>query len=273
MVSANPSTESYNPRLIVAVDFGYRDLAVAWALTVSDPPKLTVMNRWIDPWGLTITEKRDKSVPYSPLQGDITDADFQVPNVVSYDENNHQLIGWGHTATGRVSWHQKSGVEQVELCNLQLMQYSEASIHPTEPSVGSFPRSDIEYFADFLSKLRLAVDLEITEWLKHDPYPEDKGIHYYFSLSECWSKVRKVALREGIIMAGWLRDEADDFLNFVPNTLAAATSSLEDNSLHLHTYEVILVINCGKDTLDVLVYEAGVAALEEVTDGSRATFG
>jgi hypothetical protein len=213
-----------------------------------------------------------KSVPYSSLRGDITDADFQVPNVVSYDEN-HQLIGWGHTATSHVSWNSKSIFEQVELCNLQLMQSSKVSIQPIEPSVGPFRKSDIEYFADFLSKLRLAVYSEITDWLKHDPYPEDEAIHYYFSLSGFWSEVRKITFREAIIMAGWLRDELDDRLGFISNTLAAVTSGLEVNGLHLQADEAILVINCGKDTLDVLVYEAGVGELEEMMEGSRASFG
>jgi hypothetical protein len=99
--------------------------------------------------GSNYHREKGKSVLHSPVRGDITDADFQVPNVGSYDENNHQLVGWGHAATSRVSWHPKSGVEQVELCDLQLMESSEVSMYSIEPSMGLFRKTGIEYFADF----------------------------------------------------------------------------------------------------------------------------
>jgi hypothetical protein len=107
--------------------------------------------------------------------------------------------------------------------------------------------------------------------VKQDQYPEDGNIHYYFSLSAFWSEVREVTFRETSIVAGWLRDESDHLLSFISNTLVAMAFGLEENGFNLQADEAILVINYGKDTLDVLVYEAGVQALEEITEGSRAT--
>lgn len=116
-------------------------------------------------------------------------------------------------------------------------------------------KSEIDVAGDYLFKLRQAMRNEIQKTLGEDFNREERNIEYYFTLPPIWSESGRVALHAAAIYAGFLRSETDDRITFIREPEATAIYCAKYGLLNVQMGDVILVVDCGSGTVDLMAYE------------------
>jgi hypothetical protein len=137
-------------------------------------------------------------------------------------------------------------------------------------------KSDIDVSADYLSKVRVALTSQLQTSLGEVFTREERHIHYYFTIPGNWYDAGQKSLRAAIIQAGYLRDENDYRLSIVTVGEAAALHCLKRSMLDLQVKDVVLIVHCGWEALDLQACELASkspCSFAEYTSGSGALCG
>lgn len=109
--------------------------------------------------------------------------------------------------------------------------------------------------ADYLFHLRQAIRLALQKQLGDVFNREERNIHWSFTTSTVWNESGKTALRTAIERAGYLRDERDPRLSLVTQSEAAILFSSRTALINVRKHDAILVLDCGKGTVDMMAHE------------------
>ncbi|KAH7009814.1 hypothetical protein EDB80DRAFT_414451 [Ilyonectria destructans] len=230
-ISETPS----KARLVIGVRFGTVHSAVAFAFVNGMDAREDVITEW--PGAGTKTEPT-------------------VPSVLYYDQYE-KVVGWGHDIADALAptGYPKSGIQKVEWFKLYLMlggnQYVNSKDFPPLP-IGKDAR-DIS--ADYLFHLRQAIRQALQKELGDVFNREERNIHWSFTISAVCNESGKTALRTAIERAGYLRDERDPRLSFVTQSEAAILFSSRTGLINVRKHDAILVLDCGKGTVDMMAHE------------------
>lgn len=166
------------------------------------------------------------------------------------------MIGWGSDVANALSTtgYPKPGAMKIQWFKLRFMPppnlYGHITLPPLPPG-----KSEIDVTADYLFELGKAMRAFLAEELGELFIRIYSSIEYYFSVPAFWNDTGRAALRAAIIQAGFLRDENDNRLTFIAEPEAAATFCAEKGLLDLEVQDVVLIIDGGGGTVDLIAYE------------------
>lgn len=196
----------------------------------------------------------------------------KIPTVMYYDENQ-KVAGWGLDValTLLPTGYTKPGIQKVERFRLLLMAsgntYIDSSIFPSLPP----GKSEVEVTADYLFRVHQTVQNYLQEVLGQVFNREEHNILYVLTVPAIWNDAAKTAIRAAAIQAGFLRDENDTRLMLISEPEAAIRHCLKINFLNLKANDVVLVVDCGGNTVNLIAYKLRAAKpflISECTAGS-----
>ena len=154
---------------------------------------------------------------------------------------------------------------------MQLMLEGNSYIDPTNLPPLPAGKSAVDVAADYLFKLRQAMRNYLNMNLGEVFTREERYIQYCFSVPATWNDTGKAALRQAIIQAGFIPSVDNRRLSLIVEPKAAAIYCATAGDIELSLNDVILVIDCGSATVDLIAYEVvkeHPIQLTELTSGS-----
>ncbi|KAK2684677.1 hypothetical protein QWA68_016562 [Fusarium oxysporum] len=243
------------PRLFVGIYYGTVHCAVSYSTKISVPRNVDVITKWIDSSAYT-----------KPT----------VPAVIYYDQYQN-VIGWGHNVAEALDTEgcPKPGVHKVDWIKLYLEivgnHLDPNSLPPLPPG-----KNAIDVSADYLLKLRLAIQTLLLETLGNAFLQEGGQIHWCFTMPRTWGQSMKAALETAIERAGYLQTEHETRLSLFSQTETSVLYCLKTHLITLQQTDAFIVVDCPKGIVDLSAYEMVAEApftLTELTTGSQGTCG
>ena len=200
----------------------------------------------------------------------------QVPAVIYYDQYQN-VIGWGHNVAEALDTEgcPKPGVHKVDWIKLYLEivgnHLDPNSLPPLPPG-----KNAIDVSADYLLKLRLAIQTLLLETLGNAFLQEGGQIHWCFTMPRTWGQSMKAALETAIERAGYLQTEHETRLSLFSQTETSVLYCLKTHLITLQQTDAFIVVDCPKGIVDLSAYEMVAEApftLTELTTGSQGTCG
>lgn len=245
-------------RIIVAVDFGTTESAVAYAFSNGMDSKEDIVTVWPSSYSGTMSKTK-------------------VPTVLYYNLTE-EVAGWGYDVGEALvpTGYLKPGFQKVEWFKLQLML--EGNSYIDQISLPPLPagKSAVDVAADYLFKLRQAIHNYLNMNLGDVFIREERYIQYCFSVPAIWNGTGKAALRQAIIQAGFISSVDNRRLSLIAEPEAMAIYCATAGAVKLSLNDAILVIDCGPETVDLIAYEAvkeHPIQLTELTSGSSDSCG
>ncbi|RYC79539.1 hypothetical protein BFJ63_vAg17575 [Fusarium oxysporum f. sp. narcissi] len=199
----------------------------------------------------------------------------QVPAVIYYDQFQN-VVGWGHDVAEALDseGHPKLDVHKVDWIKLYLETVGNHldpnSLPPLPPG-----KNAIDVSADYLLKLRLAIQTLLLETLGDVFLQEEGQIHWCFTMPRTWGQSMKAALRTAIERAGYLQTEHETRLSLFSQIEASVLYCLKTRLITLQQAGAFIVVDCPRGTIDLSAYEMVTEApftLTELTTGSQDTY-
>jgi hypothetical protein len=178
-----------------------------------------------------------------------------VPTILYYDQHQ-KVVGWGADIGYALapSGYPKPGIQKVEWFKLQLMRVGTYTDHVNLPPLPP-GKTEIEVAADYLLKLRQAMRAQLQKILGGIFDREERFIEYYFTIPPIWNESGKAGLRAAVKMAQFSRAEIDDRITFITEPEATAVYCAKYGLLNVQMRDVILIVDCGSGTVDLMAYE------------------
>lgn len=133
-------------------------------------------------------------------------------------------------------------------------------------------KSAIDVATDYLFQLRRAMWVQLKRNLGEDVFTrEETNIHYFLTVPAIWDEMAKAATRAAAVKAGFLPFKDHNQLTLVAEPEAAALSCIKSGVLDLKIHDVVLVVDCGGGTVDLIAYKVedkDSSELRECTAGS-----
>ena len=132
-------------------------------------------------------------------------------------------------------------------------------------------KSAIDVAADYLFKLRGATRAHLRKTLGEVFNREEHNIHYFLTVPAIWNDAAKAGTRAAAIQAGFLRDENDNRLTLITEPEAAAMYCSKTGLLNLKVHDVVLIVDCGGGTVDLIAFEVEEEVPFTVTECTAAS--
>jgi len=113
--------------------------------------------------------------------------------------------------------------------------------------------SPVEVIADYLLKLRVAIQANLRKSLGEVVSREESKIQYSFAIPE-FSEAVQSAMRSAIFRAGFISQEFDDRLAFIDEPQAIAKCCASSGTLSLRLHDALLVVDCGTGIVSLTPY-------------------
>jgi len=195
-----------------------------------------------------------------------------------YYDQSQEVVGWGPDFANALAptGYPKPGVQKVEWFKLQLMLSGNTYIDPI--SLPALPpgKTAVDVAADYLSKLRQAMRVQLQKTLGEVFTREESRIRYYITVPAIWDDAGKAATRAAAIQAGFVSGNDDNRLTLVTEPEAAAMFCSKAGLLNLKVRDAVLIVDCGGGTVDLISYEVeeeNPFTVAECTGGSGDSCG
>lgn len=117
-------------------------------------------------------------------------------------------------------------------------------------------KSAVDVAADYLFQLRRAMYVQLRKYLGETVFTcEEANIHYYLTVPAIWDETAKAATRTAAVKAGFLPFKDHNRLTLVAEPEAAAMFCVKSGMLDLQIHDVVLVVDCGGGTVDLIAYK------------------
>jgi predicted nucleic acid-binding protein len=166
-------------------------------------------------------------------------------------------VGWGPDIADALAptGYPKPGVQKIEWFLLQLMLSGNTYVEPKNLPPLPAGKTPIDVSVDYLSRVRQAVRVTLLKTLGEVFNREERNIRWCFTIPAMFTDAAKAALRTSVVQAGFLRDENDNRLLLVPEPEASVLFTSKTGLLNLRQLEVVIVVEAGKSTVDLVAYE------------------
>jgi len=137
-------------------------------------------------------------------------------------------------------------------------------------------KTAVDVAADYLSKLRQAMRVQLQKTLGEVFTREESRIRYYITVPAIWDDAGKAATRAAAIQAGFVSGDDDNRLTLVTEPEAAAMFCSKAGLLNLKIRDAVLIVDCGGGTVDLISYEVeeeNPFTVAECTGGSGDSCG
>ncbi|KAH8591766.1 hypothetical protein B0O99DRAFT_654237 [Bisporella sp. PMI_857] len=233
--TAVPSSRRTQTMLIVGIDFGAQDSAVAFAFTSNTEAQEDIITEW-------------------PGSGNYSKP--RVPTVLYYDQYQ-KVVGWGTDIADAITpmGYPKPNIQKVEWFKLQLMDKGNnyvdfINIPPLPPG-----KSAIDVTADFLFKLRQAIRTQLRKRLGAIFDHEERNIHFSFTVPTMFNEATQLKLRNAIVAAGFVSTPHSEYLSLISEPKSLAMYCTKTGLLNLKAGDAFIVVDCGGGTVDLIAYE------------------
>lgn len=179
-----------------------------------------------------------------------------VPSVLYYDQYE-KVVGWGHDIADALAptGYPKPGIQKVEWFKLYLTLKGNRHVNSKDFPPLPIGKDARDISADYLFHLRQAIRVALQKQLGDVFNREERNIHWSFTIPAACNESGKSALRTAIERAGYLRDEHDPRLSFVTQSEAAILFSSRTGLINAKKHDAILVLDCGKGTVEMMAHE------------------
>lgn len=104
---------------------------------------------------------------------------------------------------------------------------------------------------DYLSKLRDAICIILRSSFDM----EEIHVLWWFAIPSVWDNIGEASLRASALQAGFVRDNYDDRVVFVPESMAYLLRCYKTLRFNPQPSDAFLVVVAGKATVELVTYE------------------